>query len=150
LARDVGLAKLRSRPFVLRGAFNNQWTQRAVSSFRFYFRMDRDPLVRRILDRQAPDRLDWAAPVAANLEEDYALIARAVEPESGQMMVVIAGLSEKGSAAAMEFVTNPKHLDRFAEQAPPGWERRNIELVIKTSLVRGDWGEPRVIATHVW
>lgn len=150
LARDVSLAKLRSRPFVLRGAFNNLWTQRAVGSFRFYFQLDREPLVRRILDRHAPDRLDWAAPVAANLAEDYALIARAMEPESGQMMVVIAGLSEKGSAAAMEFVTNPKHLDRFAADAPDGWERRNIELVIKTSLLRGDWGEPRLVATHIW
>jgi len=66
------------------------------------------------------------------------------------MMLVIAGLGEKGSAAALECVTNPKYLDRFAAQAPAGWERRNIELVIKSNLVSDDWGEPRLIATHLW
>ena len=150
LARNVNLAKLRTRPFILKGAFNNQWTQRAVTPFRFYFQLDRDPLVRRIVDRQNPDRRDLAAPMTPHLSEDYALIARAPEPETGQMMLVIAGLSEKGSAAALEFVTNPKYLDRFAAQAPAGWERRNIELVLKINVVSEEWGEPRVIATHFW
>jgi len=150
LARNVSLAKLRARPFILKGAFNNQWTQRAVAPFRFYFQLDRDPLVRRIIDRQNPERRDLAAPMSSGLAEDYALIARAPEPETGQMMLVIAGLGEKGSAAALEFVTNPKYLDRFAAQAPGGWEQRNIELVIKSNLVNDDWGEPRVVATHFW
>ena len=84
------------------------------------------------------------------LTDDYALIARAPQPETGQMMVVIAGLGEKGSAAALEFVTNPKYFEQFAANAPAGWERHNIELVIKTNLVNDDWGEPRVVATHIW
>ncbi len=103
-----------------------------------------------VIDRQNPERRDWAAPMASGLTEDYALIARAPEPETGQLMLVIAGLGEKGSAAALEFVTNPKYLDQFAVQAPPGWERRNIELVIKSNLVNDDWGEPRVVASHFW
>ena len=88
--------------------------------------------------------------MVSSLTEDYALIARAVEPETGQMMLVIAGLSEKGSAAALEFVTNPRYLERFASQAPVGWEQRNIELVIKSNVVNDEWGEPRVVATHFW
>jgi len=150
LARNVTLGKLRSRPFILRGAFNNQWTPRAVAPFRFYFQLDRNPLVRRIVDRQDPNRRDWASPMTSVLAEDYALIARAPQPETGHMMVVIAGLGEKGSAAALEFVTNPKYLERFAAQAQAGWEKRSLELVLKTNLVNDDWGEPRIIATHIW
>lgn len=150
LARNVTLAGLRTRPFILKGAFNNQWTQRAVSPLRFYFQLDRNPLVRRIIDRQNPERRDWAAPMVSGLTEDYALIARAPEPETGQMMLVIAGLGEKGTAAALEFVTNPRYLDRFSAQAPKGWERRNIELVIKSNLVNDEWGEPHVVAMHFW
>jgi hypothetical protein len=151
LARNVSAAKLRTRPFILEGAFNNRWTLRAVAPFRFYFQLERDPLIRRILDRQNPARRDWAAPMSsAALTEDYALIARAPEPETGQMMLVIAGLGGKGSAAALEFVTNPKYLDQFAAQAPAGWERRNIELVIQCNVANDDWGEPRVVATHFW
>lgn len=150
LARNASLATLRRRPFVLKGAFNNQWTPRAVAPFRFYLQLDRAPLVRRIIDRQNPARHDWSAPMVSGITEDYAIIARAAEPETGQMMVVIAGLGEKGSAAALEFVTNPTYLDRFAAQAPAGWERQNIELVIKTDLVNDDWGEPHVVAMHFW
>ncbi len=150
LARNVTLAKLRAQPFILRGAFNNQWTQRAVAPFRFYLELDRDTAMRRILDRQNPQRRDWAAPMKSGLTEDYALIARAPHPDTGQMMLVIAGLGEKGSAAAMEFVTNPKYLDALNAQAPSGWDRRNIELVVKTNLIGDDWGEPRLIATHFW
>ena len=150
LARNATLATLRRRPFVLRGAFNNQWTPRAVAPFRFYLRLDHDPVVRRIIDRQNPDRRDWSAPMVSAITEDYALIARAPQPETGQMMVVIAGLGEKGSAAALEFITNPKYLDRFAAQAPSGWDRHNIEVVIKTDLVNDDWGEPHVVAKHFW
>ena len=150
LARNVSLATLRARPFILKGAFNNQWTQRAVAPFRFYFQLDRNPLVRRIVDRQNPQQRGWAAPMVPGLTEDYALIAWAVDVETGQMMLVIAGLSEKGSAAALEFVTNPKYLERFASQAPEGWEQRNIELVIKSNLVNDDWGDPKVVAVHFW
>jgi hypothetical protein len=149
LAKNVSLAKLRQRPFILRGAFNNQWTQRAVAPFRFYLDLDRD-LVRRIIDRQNPGQRDWAAPMASRLTEDYALIARAPEPDTGQMMLVFAGLGEKGTAAALEFVTNPRYLEHFAAQAPAGWDKRNIELVIKTNLVNDEWGEPRVVAAHFW
>ena len=119
----------------MRGAFNNQWTPRAVAPFRFYFQLERNPLVRRIIDRQNPDRRDWSAPMTSALTDDYALIARAPQPETGQMMVVIAGLGEKGSAAALEFVTNPKYFEQFAANAPAGWERHNVEV--------GDQDEPR-------
>jgi len=150
LARNISLAGLRTRPFILEGAFNNRWTQRAVAPFRFYFQLDRNPTVRRIIDRQNTGQRDWAAPMSSGLTEDYALIVRAPEPETGQMMLVIAGLGEKGSAAALEFVTNPRYLERFDAQAPKGWERRNIELVIKSKLINEDWGEPRVVPMNLW
>jgi hypothetical protein len=54
LARNVSLATLRARPFILRGAFNNQWTQRAVAPFRFYLQLDHDPIVRRIATGRIP------------------------------------------------------------------------------------------------
>jgi hypothetical protein len=61
-----------------------------------------------------------------------------------------AGLGERGGAAATEFLTNPDYMDRFAAQAPRGWEHRNLEIVIETELANGDWGEPHVVAAHVW
>jgi hypothetical protein len=149
LARNITLARLRPHPFILRGAFNNPLTWQAVSSFPYYLNFDRTALVRQIVDRHAPAR-HWDAPLAGTLSCDYALIARAPEPRTGQTMFVIAGLGERGSAAATEFVTNPHDMDAFAAEAPKGWEERNLEIVIETDLQNGDWGAPKIIASKVW
>jgi hypothetical protein len=78
------------------------------------------------------------------------LIARAVDSVTGQWMMVIAGMGEKGGAAATEFVTEPDYLERLARLAPRDWDRRNIEVVIQTKLVDGDWAAPRIVASHFW
>ena len=149
LARNVTLPRLRRGPFILLGAFNNPLTRRSVATFRFFLELDRERLIRRIVDRQDPAHT-WAAPMGPGLTTDYALIARAADPATGQTMLVLAGLGERGSAAAMEFVTNPKYLSQLDAHLSAGWERRNVEFVIETKLVSEDWGEPRLIASHTW
>lgn len=149
LARNVTLARLRMHPFILRGAFNNPLTRQAVAGFRYSLKLDTATLMRQIVDRQDPAR-HWDAPMGAALARDYALIARAPDPRTGQTMFVIAGLGERGGAAATEFLTNPRYMEAFAAKAPEGWENRNLEIVIETDLAGGDWGEPRVVASQVW
>jgi hypothetical protein len=148
LARNVTLARLRTRPFILKGAFNNPLTVQAASAMRYFLHLDRTSMVRQIVDRQDPSR-HWDSPMG-DLSKDYALIARAPEPRTGQTMVVIAGLGERGGAAATEFLTNPKYMERFAAQVPRGWEHRNFEIVLETELANGDWGEPHIVSTYVW
>jgi hypothetical protein len=150
LAEETKIARLRSAPFVLMGAFNNSWTLRTTKPFRYYPQLDRDHLVRQIVDRENPSRGEWRVPMSPGITEDYALIARAVDPLTGQWMIVVAGMGEKGGAAATDFVTTPKYLETVSRQAPRDWARRNIELVIQTKLVDGDWAEPRVVASHFW
>lgn len=149
LARNTTLARLRAHPFILRGAFNNPLTRQAVSSFRYALYLDRSTLVRQIVDRRDSSR-HWDSPMTGTLSKDYALIARAPEPRTGQTMFVIAGLGERGSAAATEFLTNPRYMESFVATAPDGWEHRNLEIIIETDLAGGDWGEPRVVASEVW
>ena len=150
LARSVALPMLRRGPFILLGAFNNPWTRRSVAPLRFYLDLDRERLIRRILDRQDPSRQDWVAPMGVALPSDYALIVRAPDADAGTTMLVIAGLGERGSGAAMEYVTNPKYLASADRSLPAGWDRRNVELVIQTRLVKEDWAEPQLVASHVW
>lgn len=149
LARDTSLARLRPHPFILRGAFNNPLTRQAVASFRYSLNLDRATLLRQIVDRRDPSR-HWDSPMIGTLSKDYALIARAPEPRTGQTMFVIAGLGERGSAAATEFLTNPRYMQAFSASAPGGWENRNLEIVIETDLAGGDWGQPHVVASEIW
>jgi hypothetical protein len=112
--------------------------------------LDREKLIRRIVGRENPSRRDWVAPMGGALQSDYALIARATAPDTGTTLLVIAGWGERGSGAAMEFVTNPRYLEAIDGQMPKHWEHRNIELVIQTRLVNEDWAAPQVAAIHVW
>lgn len=148
LGRNVTLDQLRRRPFVVVGAFNNPLTRDSLASLRFHLHLERTGLVRQIRDRQDPSR-HWDSPMG-ELRRDYALVVRAPEPRTGQTMVVIAGLGERGTAAATEFLTNPRYMERFAAGAPRGWERRSLQIVLETELANGDWGEPRIVATHLW
>jgi hypothetical protein len=41
-------------------------------------------------------------------------------------------------------------MDAVAKQAPPGWEGRNLQIVISTNVITGNSAPPQVVATHFW
>jgi len=150
LASETTASRLRKAPFILLGGFNNDWTMRATGSFRYYLQLDAVHLMRHIADRENPVGGGWNVAISPDIRDDYALVVRAMDPLTGQPMLAIAGMGEKGGAAAVEFITNPKYLESFGRTAAQGWEKRNIELVIQTSLVDGDWAAPRLVASYLW
>ncbi len=146
------LADLRSGPVVLIGAFNNEWTLHLTHQLRFTF--DRDGHgTSWIKDRQNPTLRNWSVDFSmpyVKLTEDYAVISRILDPTTERMIVVVGGITKFGTLAGGEFLTDPSHLEAFALQAPPHWERKNIEIVIATKVINGNYGPPRVLATHIW
>ena len=151
LPEQTTLAKLKSGPFILVGGFDNQWTLRCTESLRFHLETGSDPSFRRIVDRKNPDRRDWTLQVPSSGTKDYALVARALDPISGEMMLAIAGLGDYGAAAAIEFLmAKRENLDRFGREAPSGWDRGNIEFVLEVQLINGEWTPPRIVDTEFW
>jgi hypothetical protein len=147
----VTLADLRDGPAVLIGAFNNEWTLRLLHDSRFSF--EREGEVRRIVDHRNPSQKGWMVDYAApylSLTDDYAIIARIVDPTTQKTVVVAAGIAGFGTMAAAEFLSDPANLDAFAKQAPARWESKNIEVVIGTKVIAGNHGPPRVLATQIW
>jgi NAD dependent epimerase/dehydratase family enzyme len=84
------------------------------------------------------------------LTEDYALVARFMNPSTERMTVIAAGIGQYGTIAAGEFLTNEKYMREFAATAPANWERRNFAVVIATRVIDGSTGPPRVLATWFW
>jgi len=42
-------------------------------------------------------------------------------------------------------------LPRAAEKMAPGdWQHRNIQIVIQTTIINDNVGEPRAVAAYVW
>jgi hypothetical protein len=158
IIRDQGstsFSDLRRGSFVLIGAFSNDWTIRLTDPLRFHFDLDPASQESWIADRLKPGkkiglertRTDKSFPVR---KEDFAIVARFFDPATGQTAVVLAGLGGHATQAAGEFVTSKSALGEALKQAPAGWERKNVELVISTEVVDGVAGPPRVVATVLW
>ena len=146
-------AELRGSPVMLVGAYNNEWTIRLTSGLRFYFERDGAARTTFVRDRQHPGESRWMFPFAPRqweIPEDYAIIARVFDPVTERTVISAAGISEYGTLAASEFVTNPSYLSEAFRSAPKGWYRKNIEVVLKTRLVGGTPGPPQVLAMHFW
>jgi hypothetical protein len=149
---EATYANLQNDPVILIGLLNNDWTKRLVDSLRFT--VDRQGGGKVVIrDRTNPLRGDWFIDYYAPLLEiskDYALILRATDPKTEKMVVAAAGLSVFGTLAAGEFLTNRDELRKLAAVAPKGWDRKNMEIVLSTEVIRGDAGPPTVVATHFW
>jgi hypothetical protein len=149
---EATYADLQNGPAILIGLLNNDWTKRLVGSLRFTVdrKVGGKVLIR---DRTNPLRSDWSIDYYAPLLEiskDYALVMRATDPKTEQMVVAAAGMSVFGTLAAGEFITDENEIRKLAAVAPKGWERKNMEIVLSTDVIRANPGPPKVVATYFW
>jgi hypothetical protein len=142
-------------PAVLIGAFNDQWTLELMQKMRYTFQ--RTGRVHWVADRDHPSFQDWKVDLGQtdaegnlDLKEDYAIISRVANPRTGSITVTVAGLWGYGTLAAGRFLTDPKYLEEASKQAPPGWSKRDMEIVIGTEVIQGNPGPPKVLATAFW
>lgn len=148
------LSDLRRGPSVFIGAFDNSWTLRLTSPLRFHFAND-PPMSRLwIEDRANPDKREWLLDRTQQFQvgvyKDYAIVARLVDPDTGQYVVVAAGIGRGGTVAAGEFLVDEHHMEEMLAQLPRDWKRKNLEFVLETQVIQGRSGLPRIRAVHVW
>jgi hypothetical protein len=150
----VSLSDLRGEPSVLIGAFDNDWTLNLTGELRFYFDTDSATRAQLIRDRQKPARRGWelvdAWPPGKDIDKDYALVTRIVSRTTERPTIVLGGISQYGTEAAAEFVTEPGYFERALANAPPDWYRKNIQVVLSTNVLSGVSGPPTIVATYFW
>jgi len=148
---STSYSDLQDGPVILIGGLNNDWTIRLMGPLRFSF--ERNNQMFWIKDRDNPTKseyaLDYDTPYMS-LTQDYALISRALEPTTQRMVVVAAGLTGYGTLAAGEFLTNESYMEEAVKGAPIGWERKNLQLVIRTEVIKGNSGPPHVVNRYFW
>ena len=66
------------------------------------------------------------------------------------MLVEIAGITQYGTDAAADLVTNPDLMAEALRGAPSGWQNKNLQLVLHVKVIAGAPSSPRVVATHFW
>jgi hypothetical protein len=143
---------LRLGPAVLIGAFNDSWSMRLANSARYTFH--KDGPVDWIEDEKNPAARPWTItvppPGGPGLSKDYALISRVLDPQTDRILVAIGGLEGYGTLAAGEFLSDPKYMEALAANAPAGWDKKNLQIVLSTEVIQGNSGPPRIVATYSW
>ena len=62
----------------------------------------------------------------------------------------IGGIARYGTVAAGEFVTDDRYMRSLDQNGPSGWEHKNIQIVLATTVVNDNSGPPRILAVHTW
>jgi hypothetical protein len=89
-------------------------------------------------------------PPDGKVSEDYAIVSRIFHSESGGVLILAAGITQYGSQAAGEFLTDRRLLGQALRKAPKNWQRMNMQAVLKTKILGSAPGPAEVIATHFW
>ncbi len=139
---DIAYGDLRESPTILVGAHNNSWTLTMTESLRYVFD-GRSAIV----DRSDP-RKRWSS--NSDFTEDYAIVSRVLNSKAGTTVIVAAGVGYPGTQAAAEFVTNPQSISALVKSLPKGWEKKNIQIVLHTTVTNQLAGAPDVVATYCW
>jgi hypothetical protein len=136
---------LRSSPTVVGGAFNNRWTMQMTSNLHFV------PIYTVGIQEQVPSGRLWNAEIGPKgYITDYAIVTRLIDSKTGQFFVALAGLGTAGTQTAGEFVSTPKYLDEALRSAPPDWYKKNMQIVVQTTVTDSIPGPPHVVATYFW
>jgi hypothetical protein len=151
--RSTSFADLRDTPSVLIGAFDNPWTLRTADQLRFTFHKDSDQDTGMVYDRQHPENTQWKLTrywPHWDIPVDYAIVTRMVDTTTDRPVMIVAGLTQYGTIAAGEFVSNPDYFGEAVGRLPRDWPKKNLQIVLSVPVVNRISGRPRILAVHVW
>ena len=146
---DLSFSDLRNSSAVLVGAFNNSWTLNMTDNLRFVYESGDSPQMH-VQDRFDASRSWWPKALGEKDSEDYAIVSRILDSKTGSVLVIIAGLTHRGTEAAGDFITHPELVAEFIKQAPKDWSRKNLQIVLHTNVVNDIPGTPTVVASYYW
>ena len=148
VGNDVSFQDLRTGPAILVGYSYTRW--REISrEMRYFIDGTRRPIG--ITDNGAPTK--WSLPNLPGdrrTDEDYAIVSRVFHPDTHAMLVEIAGITQYGTDAGADLVTNADLMAEALRAAPIGWQKKNLQLVLHVKVIAGSPTSPKVVAAHFW
>lgn len=148
LGNELSFADLRSGPAILVGFSYTKWNQ-ISNQMRFFVDGFRRPAG--ITDNGKPT--DWVLPSLPrdrHTTEDYAIVSRVFHPDTHAMLVELAGITQYGTDAAADLVTNPDLMAEALRGAPADWQKKNLQLVLHVKVISGAPSSPKVIKQYFW
>jgi hypothetical protein len=148
IGNDVTFKDLRSAPAILIGYSYTRWEE-ISRQLRYFIEVSNHRVG--ITDNGKPTQWTLAdLPADRRTSEDYAIVTRVFHPDTHAMLVEVAGITQYGTEAAAEFVTNPDLLAEAVRAAAPGWQKQNLQFVLHVKVIAGTPSSPSVVAAHYW
>jgi hypothetical protein len=148
VGNDVSFTDLRSGPAILVGFSYTKWKQ-ISNQMRFF--VDGYSRPAGITDDGKPTQ--WVLPALPrdrHTTEDYAIVSRVFHPDTHAMLVELAGVTQYGTDAAAELITNPDLMAEALHGAPAGWQKKNLQLVLHVKVISGAPSSPTVVKQYFW
>lgn len=145
---DVSFQDLRTAPAILVGYSYTRWKE-ISSQLRFFIDTSREPVG--ITDNGK--LTEWTLPnlpADRRTHEDYAIVSRVFHPDTHAMLVELAGITQYGTEAAADLVTNPDLMAEALRGAPADWREQNLQLVLHVKVISGTASSPKVVRAHFW
>jgi len=149
IGNDVGFDELKKSPAILVGFSYDRWAE-LNRGLRFYLNPGLNDFYG-VTDNGLPTQWKISTyPNSLTLDEDYAIVSRVLDRDTGQVLVQVSGISRYGTEGAAELITNPELLAQALRDAPPGWQKKNIQIVLHVRVISGSSTTPTVLATYFW
>jgi hypothetical protein len=149
IGNGYSFADLRNSPAIVVGAFNNRWTMQMTSNLHFAFAEENG---KQMIREQGSRGQSWSPKFGAHGEvtEDFGVVTRLLNSETGNFVVSTAGILADGTQAAAEFVCSSKYLEEALRTVPSDWTKKNLQFVVRTTVTDAIPGPPQVVATYTW
>jgi hypothetical protein len=148
IGSDVSFQDLRAAPAILVGYSYTRWKE-ISSQLRFFIDMSREPAG--ITDNGKLTELTLPnLPADRRTSEDYAIVSRVFHPDTHAMLVELAGITQYGTEAAADLVTNSDLMAEALHGAPADWPNRNLQIVVHVKVISGTASSPKVVKTYFW
>jgi hypothetical protein len=145
-AADLSMSDIRNTPAILIGGFNNTWTLETTKDLPYSFRDG----IR--IEKKNDLAHSWTISYKQgdSSTEDFALISRLMTSNTGGPVLSIGGIGSFGTQAAAEFVSSPEKMNELLKSAPPGWENKNMQVVLRIKVVGYEPVAVDVVDTAYW
>jgi hypothetical protein len=93
---------------------------------------------------------EWRVNHITEPGNDYVVISRLVRSDAGDFVLIISGVGGSSNQAAADFLSNPLRMNDLLQNAPVGWEKMNMQVVLHTKTIGGIPTSASVQAVYFW
>jgi hypothetical protein len=140
-------------PSIILGLSNDFWVRKATDQMRYVIVSSGKGVVS-IQDREHAGHplasVNTNTPYGA-ASDDYAIVGRVRDHDSGHWLLVATGIGDAGMLAAGRFLRNPQYSEGLLKTAHQQWGTdKNVEIILSAHVINGMGGPPQILTTVAW